>query len=210
MNLVDIGLLILLIAMIVVGSKKGLVRELMAFFIFVAAIIVTIQYMDQVAIKVHEQLGGSTLVSAFLSFLLIIAASYAVFKLLGLLFYRVANIQNLGRKDKFGGAMVGALRGWVALSLLLFLTFLIPLPDRYYEEFKSSTFGPTIARTLPLLYETTSPIHPSDTSFLTKVENMLLYKVDQTTMDETQREELRVGRRDAYRTIYLIDSVMSR
>lgn len=209
-NWVDIGLLILLVAMIVVGSKKGLIRELMAFFIFVAAVIVSIKYIDQVAIKVHEALGGSTLVSAFLSFVIVMTIAYASFKLLGILFYRVAHLQQLGRKDKFGGAMVGALRGWVALSLLLFLTFLMPLPERYYTEFKSSTLGPTIARTLPLLYDKTSPIHPSDTSFLNKVENMLLYQVDQSDMDVAEREVMRKGRRNAYRTIYLIDSVMSR
>lgn len=209
-NWVDIGLLILLVAMIVVGSKKGLIRELMAFFIFVAALIVSINYIDQVAIKVHQALGGSTLVSAFLSFMIVMAVAYAGFKILGIVFYRVAHLQQLGRKDKFGGALVGALRGWVALSLLLFLTFLMPLPERYYTEFKASTLGPTIARTLPLLYDETSPIHPSDPSFLNKVENMLLYQVDQSEMDVTEREVLRRGRRNAYRTIYLIDSVFSR
>ena len=36
-NWVDMTLLVLLVSMIVVGSKKGLIRELMAFFVFVAA-----------------------------------------------------------------------------------------------------------------------------------------------------------------------------
>ncbi|HSG99972.1 MAG TPA: CvpA family protein, partial [candidate division Zixibacteria bacterium] len=176
---------------------------------FVAALLVSIKYIDKVAIKVHEQLGGSTMVSAFISFILVLAGAYAVFKLLGIIFYRVAKLNTLGRKDKVGGALVGALRGWLALSLLVFLTFLMPLPERYYTEFKSSTLGPTIARTLPLLYESTSPIHPSDPSFVAKVENMLLYRVDQSELTTEQREAVRASRRNAYRTIYLIDSVLS-
>ncbi|MFQ5606497.1 MAG: CvpA family protein [Candidatus Zixiibacteriota bacterium] len=209
-NWVDVSLMVLLVAMVIVGSKKGLIRELMAFFIFVAAIIVSIKYIDQVAIKVHEELGGSTLISALFSFLILLTVAYAGFRLLGFVFYKIAHLQALGRKDKVGGALVGVLRGWVALSLLSFLTFLMPLPEAYFTEFKTSTLGPTIARTLPLLYESTSPILSKDTDFLTKVENMLLYRVDQTGMDEGEREELREGRRDAYRTIYLIDSVMTR
>ncbi len=209
-NWVDITLLIMLVAMVIVGSKKGLIRELMAFFIFVAAIIVAIKYIDQVAIKVHEQLGGSTLISALLSFLLLLAVAYTAFRLLGYLFYKIAHLHALGKRDKLGGAFVGALRGWVALSLLLFLTFLTPLPDGYYREFKTSVLGPTILRTLPFLYDSTSPIHPNDDTFLAKVENMLLYRVDQSDMDDEERADVRDGRRDAYRTIYLIDSVLSR
>lgn len=206
-NWVDMVLLILLVAMIVVGSKKGLIRELMAFFIFIASIIVSIKYIDQVAIKVHEALGGSTLISAFLSFVIVMTIAYASFKLMGMIFYRFAHLQQLGQKDKFGGAMVGALRGWVALSLLLFLSFLMPLPESYYTEFKSSMLGPTIARTLPLIYNKTAPIHPSDPSFIAKIESILLYQADQSNMDAAEREAYRKGRRNAYRTIYLIDSL---
>lgn len=125
-NWVDMSLLVMLVAMTVVGSRKGLIRELMAFFVFVAAVIVTIKYIDLVAIRVHEQLGGSTLTSALISFLLVMAGAYAAFKLIGILFYRIAHLNTLGKKDKVGGALVGALRGWVALSLVLFLSFLSP------------------------------------------------------------------------------------
>lgn len=210
MNWVDVGLLALLIAMIVVGSKKGLVRELMAFFTFVAALIFSIRYIDQIAIKVHEKLNGSTMASAFISFILLMAVAYALFKLLGLVFYRIANLQGMGRRDRLGGALVGALRGWVALSLLVFLTFLIPMPDKYFQEFRESALGPTLARTLPALYEVTSVVHPNDTSFMAKVEGMLLYRVDKSGMSPSMREEMDENRRKAYRTIYRLDSVLTR
>ncbi len=207
LNWVDMGLLALLVSMIVVGSRKGLVRELMAFFIFAAALIVSIRYIDQVAVKVQEEIGMTGLSSALLSFLIVMGASYAVFKLLGVVFYRVAHLQELGPKDRFGGALVGALRGWLALSLLIFLTFLAPLPDGYYREFKSSGLGQTIARTLPLLYNTTSPIHSSSDDFSDKVENMLLMRVDKSKLSEDALAELRKSRREVYRKIYKMDSV---
>ena len=138
------------------------------------------------------------------------AVAYALFKLLGLVFYRIANLQGMGRRDRLGGALVGALRGWVALSLLVFLTFLIPMPDRYFQEFRESALGPTLARTLPALYEVTTPIHPNDTSFMAKVESMLLYRVDKSDMSPTLRKEIDENRRKAYRTIYRLDSILVR
>ncbi len=207
LNWVDMGLLALLVSMIVVGSRKGLVRELMAFFIFAAALIVSIRYIDMVAIKVQEEMGLTGLGSALLSFLIVMGAAYAVFKLLGMLFYRVANLQTLGPKDRFGGALVGALRGWLALSLLIFLTFLAPLPDGYYREFKSSSLGQTIARTLPLLYDTATPIHSADEDFSDKVENVLLMRVDKSQLTEDEIVDLRKSRREVYRKIYQMDSV---
>lgn len=209
LNWVDAVLMIMLVSMIIVGSRKGLIRELMAFFIFVAAIIVAIKYIDQVAIRVHDNLGGSTLISALISFVLVMAIAYGAFKLVGLVFYRVARLNTLGRKDKVGGALVGALRGWVALSMLLFLSLLMPLPESYYREFKASALGPTIVRTLPLIYDKTSALHPASEDFYAKIENMLLYRTNQSEMTPDERQAHRLSRRDAYRVIYLIDSLMA-
>lgn len=207
LNWVDMGLLALLVSMTVVGSRKGLVRELMAFFVFAAALIVSIRYIDEVAVKVQEEIGLPSLGSALLSFLIVMGAAYAAFKLLGIVFYRVAHLQTLGPKDRFGGALVGVLRGWLALSLLIFLTFLAPLPDGYYREFKASALGQTIARTLPLLYDTATPIHAVDEDFSDKVENMLLMRVDKSKLSEEEIADMRQSRREVYRKIYKMDSV---
>ncbi|HHI02160.1 MAG TPA: hypothetical protein ENL22_01395, partial [candidate division Zixibacteria bacterium] len=64
MNWVDIVLLILLVAALIVGSKKGLIRELMALLVLTTAVILSINYIDLIAVKVYEQLGGSPLVTA--------------------------------------------------------------------------------------------------------------------------------------------------
>ena len=174
MNWIDWALIVLLLASVIVGSKKGLIRELMAFVVFFVAIIVSVTYIDMFAVWVHDQLGGSPLISAFLAFIILLAVSYAVFKLLGMLFYRVANVKNIGRKDQMGGALVGFLRGWVAIGFLTFLVFLLPMPDGFYSAFESSFFGPAVAKTVPLMYEGTARIRPGQDDFLQKIEKTLL------------------------------------
>ena len=174
MNWVDIVLLILLLASVIVGSKKGLIRELMAFIIFFTAIIVSVNYIDQFAVWVYERIGGSPLISAFLSFVILLAITYAAFKILGLLFYKIANLKTTGRRDQMGGALVGFLRGWVAVGFLTFVAFLLPPPDAFYISFENSFFGPAIAKTIPILYEGTSQIHPESPNFMRQIEKTLL------------------------------------
>lgn len=202
MNWVDGVLLILLLASVIVGSKKGLIRELTAFLIFFVAIIVSVNYIDQFAIWVYEKMGGSVLVSAFLSFIALLGISYGVFKLLGMLFYKIANIKQVGRKDKMGGALIGFLRGWVAIGILTVLTFLLPMPDSFYTAFENSLFGPSIAKTIPLIYDGTAKIHPKNPEFIGQIEKSLM--IDSPTGGEVDED-----RRNVHKVLFQMEKFFS-
>lgn len=206
MNWIDGVLIVLLLAAVVVGSKKGLIRELMAFIVFFVAIIVSVNYIDNLAVWVYNQVGGSPLVSAFLSFVILLALSYAAFKLVGMLFYRVANLKQSGKKDQMGGALIGFLRGWVAIGFLTFLAFLLPLPDSFYTSFEASFFGPTVAKTIPLMYEGTARIHPNNPNFMEKIERTLLLMPSQSSSRNTALSEERA---QVHRVLYQIEKFFS-
>jgi uncharacterized membrane protein required for colicin V production len=199
MNWIDGVLIALLLASVIVGSKKGLIRELMAFIVFFTAIIVSVNYIDNFAVWVYTKMGGSPLISALLSFVILIAVSYAVFKILGLLFYRVANIKQVGRRDQMGGALIGFLRGWVAVGFLTLLVFLVPMPDNFYTSFESSFFGPAVAKTIPLMFDGTSKLHPRTPDFMSQMEKTLMAEPGDggSSMDE--------DRTDVYRTLYRME-----
>ncbi len=197
MNWVDAVLIVLLLASVIVGSKKGLIRELTAFVVFFAAIIISVNYIDDFAVMVYEKLGGSPLISAFLSFFILLAASYAAFKVLGLLFYKIADVKGAKKRDQMGGALIGFLRGWAAIGFLTFLTFLLPMPDRFYVDFEASFFGPTVAKTIPLMFESTSALHPKNPNFMEQIENTLVIAPSRANtgtdlMSEDRAEILRV------------------
>jgi uncharacterized membrane protein required for colicin V production len=201
MNWIDWTLIALLLAMVVVGSKKGLVRETSAFIIFFAAIICSVNYVDGFAAWMADKTGGSPLISALLSFITLLAGSYATFKLLGLLFYRVANIKQIGRKDQVGGALVGFLRGWMAIGFLTFLTFLMPMPEAYYTAFGASFFGPTMAKTIPRMSEGTARVHPKNPDFMQKIEKTLLAEPAGGRPGGTLKED----KVEVYRALYQIE-----
>lgn len=202
MNWVDGVLILLLLVMVVIGSKKGLIRELMAFVIFFAAVIVSVNYIDHFAVWVYNQVGGSPVISAFLAFAILLAITYAAFKLLGMLFYRVANLKQIGKKDQMGGALIGFLRGWVAIGFLTFMAFLLPLPDGFYTAFESSMFGPVVAKTVPLMYEGTSALHPSRPSFMGQLEQALLIAPNESKGGNRVLDEHRV---QVHRVLYQME-----
>ena len=199
MNWIDAVLIVLLLVSVIIGSKKGLVRELTAFVVVFVAVIVSLSYIDQFAVWVHDQTGGSPLISAFLAFIILLAATYAAFKLLAMLFYKVAHIKQQGRKDQMGGALVGFLRGWIAIGFLTFLVFLLPLPDSFYTSFENSFFGPTVA-TIPLMFDSTSALHKK-TNFMGQMEKTLLVaptKGESKTVLDEQRVQ-------AHRALYELE-----
>ncbi|RKX29412.1 MAG: hypothetical protein DRP47_01840 [Candidatus Zixiibacteriota bacterium] len=188
MNWVDTVLLALLVAMAIVGAKKGLIRELMALGTFFIAIVLSINYIDRFAVWVYNQLGGSPLVSAFVSFVILIAGSYAGFKLIGLVFYKVANLKDSGKRDQLGGMLVGLLRGWVLVGFIAFLVFLLPMPNSFYRAFEDSLFGSSVAKTIPLMYEGTSILHPGNPNFIDKIETSLLVTQAQNDSDTAPQD----------------------
>ena len=202
MNWVDAVLMVLLLASVIVGSKKGLVRELSAFLVFFAAIVISVSYIDDFAVYVYDKVGGSPLISAFLAFILLLAGSYAVFKLLGIAFYRIADIKTVKKRDQMGGALVGFLRGWAAVGFLTFLVFLLPMPDRFYTDFENSFFGPTMAKTIPLMFESTSALHPKQKSFMDQMENTLVVA---PTQAKSGGDVLSEDREQVYRVMYQLD-----
>jgi membrane protein required for colicin V production len=204
MNWIDIVLLVLLVAAVIIGSRKGLIREIIALVILAATVIVSINYIDIIAEKIYDQIGGSPLVTAIISFVVLLAIVYAVFKLLGMMFYRVAHLQKLGKKDQLGGALVGAVRGWIIISFLIFLVFLAPMPDKFYIDFGESFLGSAFAKTLPMLYDGSAALHPHNPDFMNKVEKTLLQQPN-VDMPPEERMQLSQSREQVYKVMFQMD-----
>lgn len=190
MNIVDYILLALLVAMIIVGSKKGLIRELTAFLTLIPAVIVSINFMDSFSVIVYEKIGGSPMVVTFLSFILLLGMAYAAFKLLGMAVAKIIHLERKGKKDQMGGAFLGFVRGWVVISFVFFLLFLLPMPASFYLAVENSFFGPTLVKTVPFMYESSSALHSQNPSFYSKVESALELRKSSNGLDAVTQAEV--------------------
>ena len=94
-----------------------------------------------------------------------------------------------------GGALIGFLRGWVMVSFLTFLTFLLPMPDAYYTSFSDSFFGPAMAKTVPLMFEKTALVHPANPSFMRQMEDEYgsLFKAMIAKANKAKKEKRSAG-----------------
>jgi hypothetical protein len=134
---------------------------------------------------------------------LLAAICYGVFKLAAWLFYKVASIKSQGKPDQVGGAIIGLIRGWIMVSFLVLVTFLLPLPESFYIAFDGSALGKVIAKTVPLMYEGTKVMHPSNPTFMGQVENALLGSP--TTPAKSSKGSVDERREQVYRVMYQID-----
>jgi uncharacterized membrane protein required for colicin V production len=179
MNWFDIALVTILLVTMIAGSKKGLIREMMGFFALVLGVVVTINNIDFIAIEIARHINASPLVIAVISFVVLLVVLYGLFRLAGYVFYKVGEIHKRGKQDKVGGAVMGAIKGWVLLGLTLFLITVLPMPEAYYRAVDSSILTQPMMRTLPLIFDGTAPLHPRSGSFVEKIEESI-NQTDQT------------------------------
>jgi membrane protein required for colicin V production len=179
MNWFDIALVTLLLVTMVIGSKKGLIRELMGFFALALGVIVTVSNIDFLALEIARHIDASPMIISVVSFTVLLAVLYGVFRLAGFAFYKVGEIHKLGKRDKVGGAVMGAVKGWILIGLLLFLVTILPMPQAYYRAVDDSILTEPMMRTLPLIFDGTGPLHPRSGSFVNKIEESI-NQTDQT------------------------------
>lgn len=174
--------LLVVLAFIAIGTKKGFLRELMALLGLVAALVISTGKLDFVAEEIAAALDASPLTVAVISYIIVLGLIYALFKLLAKIIEKAISVQSLGERDKWGGAIVGAIRGWLVAGVLLFMTIILPLPRSYYEMMDKSMLATSAAKSIQVIYDTSKPLHRTWPTFVEKVEATL------TTMPEQKKD----------------------
>jgi len=188
MNWLDFVLIAALLIAVILGSKVGLVRSVMRFFALAAGIIITTNNSDIIAVEVARHIDASPMVIAIISFIILLAVLYGVFRLVVIMFYKVSQMQSLGRTDKIGGGIMGAVRGWVFMGFVFFLLTLLPMPDGYHRMIDGSALSMPMMKTIPVIYEGSAPLHPSSKSFVQRVETSL-YETNRVRFDSQGKSE---------------------
>ncbi len=173
MNILDLVLLSVLAGGAIYGSKVGFIRESTGVIALIGAIVIAVHYNDFLTAEIEDWLKVSPLWASLTAFILAGGMLYAGFKFTGRMFYRVAEIHKLGRTDKFGGAIVGVLHGWFLAGFAMFMLLYIPLPYTVEQKIEESLLATRMASGVPFIYEATAKLHPSEDSFMLKLEDSL-------------------------------------
>ncbi len=174
MNWVDLFVIIVLLAAIANGVRRGLFREIVTLIAIVVGLVVAVRYSDWIAGIISSSIKIDSKHYLFvISFVGMFIIALAVAKLIGIALYKMASPASLKNTDKVGGALVGALKGIAILGFMFTLLLFIPVFSNLNANVEDSVLAPPIRKVVPKLYDYTSIFHPDNPTFLAKVKKVM-------------------------------------
>lgn len=128
MNLLDLGIIVILLLVGLRGFFRGLVQEISVIVGLVIGVIIAANYYLSLS-RLISQWVHTPLYSRIISFLLILVASYWLIRIGGNLLHRLVSVVYLGSLDRVLGGVFGVLKGSVILGFILTVVTLAAPPD---------------------------------------------------------------------------------
>jgi len=165
MNLVDIGIILLLIMGVIVGFKRGVIHQTVVFIGFFAVIILSFILKNPVSAFMYKHLpffnfGGyfkgvsvlNIILYEVLAFFLVFTVLSVIFRLLLKLSSFIEKLLNatiiLGIPSKLLGMVVGFLESYVTVFIILFV---VSLPIFNFTVVNESRYAEKILNNTPIL-----------------------------------------------------------
>ncbi len=190
-----------------IGTKKGFLKELMALLGLGAALVISTGKLDFVAEEVAAAIDASPITVAVISYIIVLGLIYAIFKVVAKILEKLVSVQQLGERDKWGGAIVGAIRGWLIVGTTLFVSILLPLPRAYFEMMDKSMLATSAAKTLQVMYDTLQPMHKEWPTFVERVEGTLMTVPEKKKADTPKRKVRKSPEKQAKEALALQDAL---
>lgn len=127
-NLLDFGIIIIIIISILRGYQKGLIRQIIAVVALIAAFYIAMENYQLVAVYFNENLSMTMPISEVIAFGLIVIVVSAIINIVGYLLNKLTGLLLLSMVDSVGGAIIGLLKGGLIVYILLILLGRIPFP----------------------------------------------------------------------------------
>lgn len=118
MNLLDLGILIILVLVGLRGYWRGLLQEISVIVGLVIGLVVAANYYLRLA-RLISQWVHTPLYSRVISFLIILVLCYWLIRIAGNFSHRFLSMVYLGSLDRLLGGVFGVLKGCVILGFLL-------------------------------------------------------------------------------------------
>lgn len=123
-NWVDIFVVIALFRMGYIATKNGLPTELFKLLGTISAVYLSMHYYTLWAGLLKGYIAIKS--ADFLAFIVLVILGYLVFMLLGKLFLRFIQMEAAPNLNKWGGFILGVIRGVLAVSLIIYVFVISP------------------------------------------------------------------------------------
>ncbi len=161
-NWIDIIVVISLFRGGYIGLVRGFSVELFKLIGMVATAILTVLYYESLSLFLASHSFLPLEAANVVSVVFLFASLLLIFKLVRVLLFRVLHLELFGSLEKWGGCVLGFLRGFVFASLLLFVITLLPIEYAQKSIDEKSFLGPRIKQIVPQVTEFAMKFRPKD------------------------------------------------
>lgn len=128
MNIFDILILVILVAFILKGLLRGLMKELCTLVGLLSGALLAFNFHQPLAASMKSSFSLPEQLCAILAFLAIFLLTMLLFSLIGMVLSRYVKLMYVGGLNRVAGGLFGLLQGIIIVSLLVFALTLRPLP----------------------------------------------------------------------------------
>jgi len=164
-TVVSISILLVILFFLIDGIRRGLVRQ------FFEAVGLVVAFVGAYAIGQYfasNFVGPAKLshraifvVSSVVAFVIVVV----VFHMIGLLFQKIVSVTVLGPVDRVGGAVFGAVKGVLFVSLLCVVVFSFIPEGGFSKTLKANPVAAAIHPVLPRMYHALMKHSPAQLDF---------------------------------------------
>ena len=151
-TIISIAIMLAILFFLIDGIRRGLVRQFFEviglFAAFVGAYVIGHYLAGNFVGPAKLSHRAILIVSSVVVFIVIVV----VFHLIGLLFQKIVNVTVLGPVDRVGGAIFGALKGVLFVSLICVIVFSFMPAGGFSDALKANPVAATIYPVLPRMY----------------------------------------------------------
>ena len=136
-----------------VGYKSGIFQEALRIVAYILTLVFALLFQGTVGqyIALHSMLNEQT--SSTASFVGLLVLVYVALKFLRMVIVRTLKLGEGGGGQKVLGALMGAVRWMLLLSLFFMIVDSLPLKELKTDVHQRSLTGPIISRAAPILYD---------------------------------------------------------
>ena len=150
--IVNVIILAVLAGYFISGMRRGLIRQLMDIVGIIVAFVGAFYFAHYLARYLEVQFDVHYQISLVLAAVALFVGIILLFRFIGIVMRKLADITLLSGVDRLGGGILGALKGALLISLILVVIFGLPFSDDFKNELRSSRLVTAIQPMLPWVF----------------------------------------------------------
>ncbi len=183
MNFVDWIIIIFVAIFVVNGVRRGFLRGIAGFLGLVVALVLAVQFMDELSSILLYFFSLSPQVAVLLTAVIIFVIVLAAFILAAKFLRAVLNFAALGWLDRFAGSLLGLLKGAVVVSILALILSLIPFQGRLQSELHNSALFAPATKVAPAVFNLLVKAVPIAGSFYGELRQSLTGRAGEISLE---------------------------